>query len=69
MLIFYPLAGYMQNFGLLAYHTHAKSCAQEQELCSAYYANYIQVCMHDMNKSQHTTDNFRKTVMMECIYV
>ena len=39
--------------------------AQVQELWSEYYAIYIQVCM---NKSILVVDNFRETVLLECIY-
>ena len=40
----------------------------QQELWSDYYAVYaiyIQVCM---NNTPHVADNFRKTVLLECIY-
>ena len=62
MLIFYPLcyAAVLKN---LAYY--AQYYAQEQEFCSAYY--YIQV---GINKSLliyiYITDDFRKTVILEC---
>ena len=38
--------------------------AQEQELWSEYYAIYIQAYM---NKLLLVVDNFRKTVLLECI--
>ena len=41
MLIFYPLC-YAAVLKILAYY--AQYYAQEQELCSAHYTNYIQVC-------------------------
>ena len=43
----------------------AQCYAQEQELWSEYYAIYIQVCM---NKLLFVVDNFRKTILLECIY-
>ena len=54
MLIFKPLR-YAAVITILAYY------AQEQELCSAYNTNYIQV------RINYITDNFRKTVILECI--
>ena len=39
--------------------------SQEQELWSEYYAIYIKVCM---KKLLLVVDNFRKTVLFECIY-
>ena len=51
MLIFYLLC-YAAVLKILAYY--AQYYGQEQELGSAYYTNYIQVCL---NKSLHITDN------------
>ena len=49
---------------ILAYY--AQYYAQEQDFCSAYYTNYIQV---SMNKSLfiRIIDNFRNTVILKCI--
>ena len=58
MFLFLPIC-YAAVFLKFTYY------AQEQELWSEYYAIYIQVCM---NKLLLVVDNFRKTVLLECIY-
>ena len=49
----------------LKFTYYAQYYAQVQELWSEYYCIYIQVCM---NKLILVVDNFRKTVLLECIY-
>ena len=49
----------------LKFTYHAQSYAQKQELWSGYYDIYLQVCMNNL---LHVVNNFRKTVLLECIY-
>ena len=54
---FYPLCHAVVPLKFIYY-------VQEQELLSDYYTIYVQVCM---NCSLHLADNFKETILLECI--
>ena len=56
MLLFYPLC----YVAVLAYY--AQYYAQKQEFCTAYYYTSLHKYV-----TTHITDNFRETVIIECI--
>ena len=43
---------------------YAQYYAKEQELLSDYYVIYVQVCINNL---LDVVDNFKKTVLLECI--
>ena len=49
---------------LLKYTYYAHYYAEEQESLSDYYVFYMQYCM---SNSLYVADNFKKTVLLECI--